>query len=140
MTRDEVVTEARQWLSVPYRHKGRSRTGLDCIGLLVVVGRALGVPHEDRTDYTDYPTAERVIQNVMDRYLELAPAASAWPGSIGLFADERLPCHCGLFSLQHGRVHLIHAMLRRRVVLEEPWLNGRGFRLIRRYQFPGLAD
>lgn len=143
MTRADIVREARSWLGTAYRHKGRSRAGLDCIGLLVVVGRELDVPHEDQQNYSDYPTAERAIVSVLGRYLELAPPASPWPGSVGLFTDARLPCHCGIFSERYGAIHLIHAMLRRRVVIEEPWLDrvpGEPMRLIRRFQFPNVED
>jgi cell wall-associated NlpC family hydrolase len=140
MTRAEIMAEARAWLGVKYRQKGRSReSGLDCIGLLVVVGRAFAVPHQDHNDYADHPDNGRRLLAEFDRVLALAPPTSPWPGTIGVFTDSHLPCHCGIFSERFGVVHLIHAMLGRRIVLEEPF-RASAFRLVRRYQFPALED
>ena len=37
-----IVAAARTWLGVPWRHQGRTRQGVDCAGLVVLVGRGLG--------------------------------------------------------------------------------------------------
>ena len=147
MTRLEVQAAARTWLGVKFRHQGRSTAGLDCIGLLVMVGQHFGVPHTDYQHYTGWPDPQRRILAVLNDCLERRPAGEIWDGTIGVFAQERLPCHVGIFSRKHGMVHLIHAMMARRVVLEEPFqqeLGGnavvRQFRMIRRYGFPGLED
>jgi cell wall-associated NlpC family hydrolase len=34
-----IVSAARSWLGVPWRHQGRTRQGVDCAGLVVLVGR-----------------------------------------------------------------------------------------------------
>lgn len=39
----DVVDIARAWVGAPYRHQGRSRLGVDCIGLAIVVVRELGL-------------------------------------------------------------------------------------------------
>ena len=33
VTREMVVAEARTWIGVKWRHQGRTREGVDCIGL-----------------------------------------------------------------------------------------------------------
>lgn len=43
MTGADIVAEARTWIGVPFRHQGRSRDGVDCIGLPVCVRAALGI-------------------------------------------------------------------------------------------------
>lgn len=44
MTRDELfVDHARKYLGVPWRHQGRSRGGLDCVGLVVLAARDCGL-------------------------------------------------------------------------------------------------
>jgi cell wall-associated NlpC family hydrolase len=47
VTGADVVTAARLWLGVRYRHQGRSREGVDCIGLPVCVRADLGLPAFD---------------------------------------------------------------------------------------------
>ncbi len=42
-----VVQEARKYLGAPYKHLGISRAGIDCIGLDIVVGQALGQIPQD---------------------------------------------------------------------------------------------
>lgn len=37
----DLVSEARSWLGVRYVHQGRSRFGVDCIGLVICVRSAL---------------------------------------------------------------------------------------------------
>lgn len=137
MTRAQIVSEARRWIGTRYRHKGRSATGLDCVGLLVVVARALGVPHDDDQHYIDWPDPQRRLIAVLDCYMDVASPLSAWPGSIGLFTQDRLPGHCGIFATAHGAPHVIHAHIRRRGVVEEPYPTGE-MRLVRRYQLRGV--
>lgn len=48
---DAIVAEARTWLGVPWRHQGRSRAGVDCAGLVVLVARALELADYDSTAY-----------------------------------------------------------------------------------------
>ena len=48
---DAIVAEARTWLGVPWRHQGRSRAGVDCAGLVVLVARALELADHDSTAY-----------------------------------------------------------------------------------------
>ena len=42
ITPEQFVAEARTWLGVPFRHQGRTRHGVDCIGLVLCVRRAFG--------------------------------------------------------------------------------------------------
>ena len=36
-TAADFIAEARTWIGVPFRHQGRSRHGVDCIGLVLQV-------------------------------------------------------------------------------------------------------
>jgi hypothetical protein len=141
MLRAEVVAEARRWLGTPFRPKGRSHRGLDCIGLVVVVGTAFDVPHEDQQHYTDWPDPERRLLTELGRFLEPQPLDQSWEGAIGVFTQDRLPGHVGIFSLQHGVRHMIHARMATRRVLEEAFdPHSREYRLLALFGFPGLAD
>jgi hypothetical protein len=143
MTRAEVVTVARSWIGTPFRPKGRSQRGVDCIGLLVMIGRALNVPHEDEQHYTDWPDPQRRMLDVFDRHLWRRPVNEPnWDGTVGVFPTFRcLPGHVGIFSTLHGVRHLIHARADQRVVLEQPYDSDprtAEMRLVARYGFPGL--
>jgi hypothetical protein len=140
MTRLEVQAEARKWLRTPYKQRGRGTDGVDCIGFLVMVGRAFGVPHQDTLDYSCWPSQNHLILRILAQYLIRMPAKSSLPGLVGAFAEARLPCHVGIFSEKHGVPHLIHARIVPHYVIEEPWqhMPRSELRLIGLLGFPGL--
>ncbi len=145
MTRADVVAEARSWIGTRFRPKGRSRLGVDCVGLLVMVGRAFGVPHEDEQHYTDWPDPERRMLALFDRFMvRRLPSEATWDGTVGVFPTaRRLPGHVGIFTTRHGVRHLVHAAANQRTVLEQPFDSDpatRSMLVVARYAFPGLED
>jgi hypothetical protein len=140
MTRAEVQAEARKWLQVRYRPRGRSLDGVDCIGFLVMVGRAFEIPHQDELDYSGWPAQDLMILKKLGQFLDHIPPSTPLPGTIGVFAERRLPGHVGIFSEKHNAVHLIHARISPGCVLEEPWqhMPRDHLRLIALFAFPGL--
>ena len=46
-----AVAEARSYVGCKWRHRGRSRFGIDCVGLIVAATAAGGVQMRDRRDY-----------------------------------------------------------------------------------------
>jgi hypothetical protein len=111
MTRDEIVTEARKWLMVPHLHRGRTRHGLDCLGLGIKVAEHFGVPHEDMPDYSEQPHPRRLVLTVMRRWLKPMPRDGNLTGCLGVFAMVQLPCHIGFFTWKEGQVHVLHTRL-----------------------------
>lgn len=57
-TRADFVAEARSWVGVPFRHQGRSRAGVDCVGLLLVTCWALGLTTYNAKGYGSTPDVE----------------------------------------------------------------------------------
>lgn len=113
LTREDVVREARSWLGVRWRHQGRSRAGVDCGGLVVMVGRALGLlPVEaDMKGYPVYPDG-RTLDDVCRRYL-VPKIGEALPGDVPLMRPAMSvpwPCHLGIVTeLETGELGLIHS-------------------------------
>lgn len=140
MTRDEVVTEARKWLGVPWRARGRNRRGLDCLGLGMVVADAFGVAYADSPDYSNWPHPERRILTELRRWLNPASPHDDMTGCIGVFAETRLPGHVGFFTRKHARTHVLHARIRTGVT-EEAWrpdpMTGE-MRLVALFAFPAM--
>ena len=63
VTPEQLINEARKWLGVNYASQGRTREiGLDCGGLLLVVGRALGLTELEELGYSNSPDGERFEQ------------------------------------------------------------------------------
>jgi hypothetical protein len=142
MTRDDIVAEARRWIGTPYRQKGRSARGLDCLGLLVMLGRAFDIAHVDAQDYSNWPREDLLVLRVLATHLTPLPIQTErLAGCIGAFAERRLPGHVGVFSEQAGVVHLIHARTAPPMVVEEAWPNIRRteLRLIGLFALPGMV-
>lgn len=56
LNRGMIVETALSCVGVPYLHQGRSRDGMDCVGLLVVIANEIGFEY---VDYARYRRAAR---------------------------------------------------------------------------------
>jgi hypothetical protein len=143
MTGEEIVAVARKWLQVPFRPCGRSRSGIDCLGLLVVVARDLNVPHRDEPHYAMWGRSDHLLLKRMGESLHRERGDTPLrAGLIGAFAVERLPVHAGIFSMLYGRPHLIHARVVPPRVIEESFemIPRHECRLIALFSLPGMED
>jgi cell wall-associated NlpC family hydrolase len=101
MIEHQFVAAARGYIGVPCRHQGRSRRGLDCIGLVVVAARDCGL---------DPPVA--ATYGRMQAYRQFKPLLTAWcdrvgepgPGIVALFMNAaRL--HVGILTAEGTIIH-----------------------------------
>ncbi len=70
MSAEAFVATARGFLGVPWVHQGRSEKGLDCVGLIVLSMRAIGIDAPLAADYgriQDYRQARRYLEIYCDR-------------------------------------------------------------------------
>jgi cell wall-associated NlpC family hydrolase len=82
VTGAEIVAAARALLGVRYAHQGRSRAGLDCIGLPVLVRAELGLaPLDAAPGYARTSTAFEMLDFCRAQMTEVAPAQIR-PGDI----------------------------------------------------------
>jgi cell wall-associated NlpC family hydrolase len=119
----DVVAEARTWIGTPWRHQGRTREGVDCAGLVIIVAREFCGLDFDKTDYPRQASDETMLElcaSMLQRVRE------PQPGDVGVFAFENQR-HIGIFGdYVFGGLSLIHAyaLAPRRVVetrLDEKW-------------------
>lgn len=107
-----ISVAAREWLGVPYHHQGRNGFGLDCIGLLVMVGKAIG-SFDVTFDFTNYgrePNGELVKQ--LDVHLEPLPwqgGELVVPGCVVALRWFEAPHHVGIVIDGPGYPLLIHS-------------------------------
>ena len=118
---DTIVAEARTWLGVPWRHQGRSRAGVDCAGLVVLVARALELADHDSKAYGRRAQGQGFVEHFR-AHMDGIAITQAKPGDVLVFADQAYPCHCGFLTERLGRLHLLHAHATRRQVIEEPYV------------------
>lgn len=123
-TRSQIVAEARTWVDVNYKKKGRNRQGIDCVGLPIKVANALALIDFDTLEYPDRPDGsfiKRVAQVIVAAGGRGKPVVEHADGDLLIFAEGVHQCHCGIRStdLRSSRPAVIHANARRRCVVEE---------------------
>jgi cell wall-associated NlpC family hydrolase len=111
---------ARAYLGVPWRHLGRSREGLDCIGLVLLAARDCGLAADDPAPYAREPSSH-LLRQKLARYLDEVSVADPRPGNVLVFNLGIYAGHIGIASkhTDYGCLSLIHAYAPRRRVVEE---------------------
>jgi len=106
-----LVLAARGWLGVRWRHLGRSRTGVDCIGLVLLALRDCGVMIEDPAPYEREPQGTRLLAGIQRH---AGRVSEPRPGDVLLFRMGLYGGHVGIASEhpERGGLAVIHAFAR----------------------------
>lgn len=122
--RAAVVAEARTYIGVPWRHQGRSREGIDCVGLVLLAGYSLGLcDYPDDYNYSRR-SSDRELIRLARQYgteVRLGPGGleALGDGDMVVLRDTAYPQHVGLMATSQGQRTIIHASVAHRMVLEE---------------------
>lgn len=138
VTRAAIVAAARGWLGVPWRHQGRSRAGVDCVGLVVVVCQGLGLSDYDSTVYGRDPDPTRFLGHFTAGGAVRVNPIEAQDGDLLVFRQSAFPCHAGIRSTQYGVPYVIHAHLAHRKVVEERLTDQAP--IVAAYRLPSIED
>ena len=116
--REDIVREARSWIGTPYAHQGRIKgVGVDCVGLVIGVARAMGLSEYDIDGYSRAPD-ERVFRLHLLDQMDAIAVSDVRPGDVLMFAPlGRL--HLGIVSAV-GPVSMVHSWAKLRLVCENP--------------------
>lgn len=116
--RIKIVSEARKFLGIPFRHNGRSNLGIDCCGLIEKSYQRSGV--RESFEYSEYTPlwwrqgihGELLYQNsIRNGFRELYGNESPMMGDIVLLKTKgpKYPyCHSGIVYDDNGQ-YFIHA-------------------------------
>lgn len=141
LTRNSIVEEARTYIDVPFKHQGRLRSGIDCIGLVILVAKHFGIVEQEFED-TNYPRRSPHSQAFIDRFkakLIQKPNNKMQPGDVVILKADIFPCHCGIIGERNGELTVIHAYAARRKVLEEYFLASEWDKQhVATFEFPGI--
>jgi cell wall-associated NlpC family hydrolase len=126
-----ILDEARALLGVPWRHLGRSVSGVDCIGLVLVAAARAGVVLPDPAPYARVPSSQALRQGIA-AHLDAVPLDAVQPGDVLVMNAGLYAGHVGLAGLHptYGAPSVLHAFAQRRKVVEElresvsQWLTG----------------
>lgn len=139
VTRKDFYEEARKWVGIPWKHQGRNRAGIDCGGLLIMTAKGLDLPHEDTLDYGREPTSTSLMSH-LSKMLTKRQNNEILPGTVGIFREGAYPCHISIFSEKFNSLHVIHALVKRRGTVEDPYVQQvSGLQLVGIYDFNGVS-
>lgn len=112
----QLVAAARKYLDVKWRHRGRSRHGLDCAGLGIVAYRDCGVELPDYVLYGREPFQDGLIHyltRALGEPLELTQGMRLMDGDIAVLRFVNEPHHVGILAeVDYGgtpALNMIHA-------------------------------
>lgn len=144
MTGADVEAAARQLIGVRYRHQARSRSAVDCIGLVIVTREILGLPNpEVPMDYAPLPVDDAMLSYCKAHMAEI-DRSELQAGDV-VCLQYKVARHMGITgTYPHGGLSLLHARsLHPRRVAEtafnEAWLAQDGCRVIGCFRFPEVT-
>jgi cell wall-associated NlpC family hydrolase len=135
-TAAELIVAARGWLDVPWHHQGRSRLGVDCVGLIeCALAETVGLPEGYRTprNYGRTAVNDALLEH-LEHWCERSDPA---PGTVVAIRYRRgRPSHIGLLT---GPT-LIHAyqLVKPARVIEQSWGEPWTRRLAGAWRLPGV--
>lgn len=121
---DRIVQEARSYIGVKWKHLGRNRLGIDCAGLVIEVGKAVGYLDPDFSvgNYARVPKRYDFMNYFKDNAHQVQTAKMEHGDILVVKFDSRYPCHCGFLSINpDGSRTFIHSSARDKQVLEQSY-------------------
>jgi hypothetical protein len=124
VTQRDLILAAREFIGVKFAHQGRSREGLDCLGLLLVSAAAVGLRFDgvaardvDVPNYSMRPDTV-FLQQQLERFL--VPVSEAKAADVVLLEIDGAPQHLAILSDYPvvGELGMIHAYAVSRKVVE----------------------
>ena len=101
--REQIIQTARGYLGVKYMHQGRSRNGVDCIGLVLLVAHDLNLTDFDIDHYSRVPSGMMMQRKLREHCARLA-ISEIQPGDVLHIAYGSQPQHLALVTDQ-GMIH-----------------------------------
>lgn len=134
--RDRIIKAARGWIGVKFRHQGRNKTGIDCVGLILKVAEDLGYDISmDRTGYVRRSTSVEFLKE-FEMYMIWKNPKDVIPGDVLVFRDNAYPYHTAIVGDSKQGYTLIHAYANRRRVVEEMYIEEWRKKAVAGFEFP----
>jgi cell wall-associated NlpC family hydrolase len=132
-TRAEITAAALALVGTPFHTQGRlPGVGLDCLGVVVCVARALSIPHKDRTAYSLRPSGELMPE--LDRQF-VRVTGEAQEGDVLLMSFDKEPHHVAIMVSEN---RIVHAYSTARKCVKQPYSNQWSSKVRAIYRFPGV--
>ena len=139
MNSDDYLTVARSLVGTPFHKRARiAGVGVDCVGVVILVGEACGETFEDAREYKFGYEDNRLLDALRDQLVPIA-VEDARPGDVLAFflENRRIVRHVAILSDVDRRI--IHAHMDNKKVVEGVMGRFWSRRLHSAYRYPGIA-
>lgn len=143
ITRAAIVTEARRWVGTPYQHQQRLMgVAVDCAGLVIEVGRALGSIDVHYSDYGMLPN-RGLLRHLCDKHLQ--PITAIEDGCVLIMSFTNKPGEEQHLAIVTGErpdepwQHIVHAHRQVAKAVETRYSEHWQVRTRAIYRYPGVA-
>lgn len=141
-----IIACARSFLGVRFRHQGRTRQGLDCLGLLIAIAEECNLPWPEparcamqHQHYSHVPSEDE-LRSGLEAVLQPIAAQAMQPADIVLLRVQGRAQHVGLLADYHaGGFSLIHAYAPARGVIEQRLDEAWKKEIVSAYRLPHVA-
>lgn len=117
--RDQIVEEAKKYLGVKWQHQGRTTYGIDCAGLIILVGHKLNLLSYDTKEYGRRPNGFSFLEEFRGQMSE-KKVNERQNGDVLLFTEVQYPCHVGIYYKDKCETEmLIHSAAYRKKTVED---------------------
>lgn len=104
-----LIAEARTYLGVPWKHQGRTKNGVDCVGFLILSFLHMRVHIDEIRGYGRKPNGKQ-LKDIMDSQPNLTCVNPPYsPGDVVLFRIRKDPQHVALLTGTKDKLYMIHS-------------------------------
>jgi cell wall-associated NlpC family hydrolase len=107
--------------------------GVDCVGLIALVAKDLGIFDYDDLTYSRHANGKDFMKHLHASPLIRVPVAELGVGDVMIFKDNIYPCHCGILAEDD---YIIHAFARRKRVVKELLTEDLRVNIVAGFKFP----
>lgn len=139
----EMAQQVRSWIGTPWLHQGRTRAGVDCVGLILAAAAELGVARAAGLKIADYgrQANNHRLQDLCDTHLAQRSLQDLRPGLVALMRFDVYPQHVGVlgdYPHAAGELSLIHSYQQAGRVVEHRLADVWRARIVAVYAVPEL--
>jgi len=133
--RKDIIIKARSWVGINFKLRGRTRNGIDCIGLISAIGNELKLIDYDFTEYQI--NSHGLIKDHLNKAgLFEVKKDDMLIGDILNISIKNRPMHLSILSTTEKMIHT--NQIENNVV--ECYLPNKRNRITRVFRYPNIED
>ena len=134
--RQQIVATANGYIGTPWRRYGRSKFGVDCVGLLICIAKDLKLCEYDIQSYSKEYRYEDLISNLVKAGCAFVPRYKIDIGDILVMAHSSIGVHAAIYcGMESNKV--IHAHINDKQVMQSSFTKYKNI-VTSQYAFPGV--